>query len=300
MTARTVLILWFAAGFVLEALYLVRRDPKWMQLAVCAGVAILGTVLTYLKHGGSDPAMHVGIGLGIFGVLVAGVYQDEILPPVGDKLLLAFTLIFWFGFVTGLYRGTRLQQLLLFVCLLPTAATIYVAAMRPALGFWGKLGLYIWYLVIVVFLGWLQFPFGNLSIFDDSATLGWLGPIDAFATGMACLYLLTNAFYLFELLPIPGRSQSFSDRMKDWHQLTNLMTQRCSDQDGPAEGWAFAIIGALGPLLLLNYVFELLPNSLVISIAIILATMLLERAPIRAALSAVPAAPPSVSHVRRP
>jgi hypothetical protein len=299
LTPRTVLILWFAAGFVLEALYLVRRDPKWTQLAICAGGAIVATVLTYLKHGGGDPAMHVGIGLGIFGVLVAVMYQDEILPPVGDKLLLAFTLIFWFGFVTGLHRGTQLEQLLMFVSLLPTAATIYVAAMRPALTFWGKLGIYTWYLVIVVFLGWLQFPFRNLSIFDDSATLGWLGPIDALATGMASLYLLTNAYYLFELLPIPGRSQSFSDRMKDWQQLTNLMTQRCSDQDGPAEGRAFAIIGALGALLLLNYLFELLPNSLLISIAIILATMLLERAPIREALSAAAAAPPPVSRARR-
>jgi len=288
-----VLILWFAAGFVLEALYLVRRNPKWTQLAICAGCALLAPVALHLRHGGDDPSIQVGLGLGIAGVMLAAVYQDEILPPVGDKLLLAFTLIFWFGFVTEFYHGTQLQQVLMFAALLPTTGTIYVAALRPALGFWGKLALYTWYLVIVVFLGWLLFPFGNLSIFAGSATLGWLGPIDAFATGMASLYLLANAYYLFALLPIPGRSQSFSDRMKEWHELTDLMTQRCSDQDGPADGRAFAIIGVLGPLLLLNYVFGLLPNSLVISCAIILAATLLERLPTREALSAAQAAPPS-------
>jgi hypothetical protein len=235
---RTVLILWFGAGFMLEALYLVRRNPKWTQLAGCAGLGLVIAAIAHLKHPDGDPFMYVGIGLGMSGVALAMFYQDEI-------------------------------------------------------------RLYTWYLVIIVFLGCLQFPFGNLSIFHDGSALGWLGPIDAFATGMASLYLLTNAYYLSELLPIPGRNQSFSDRMKDWHELTDLMTQRCSDQDGPAEGPAFAIIGALGLLLLLNYVLELLPNSLVISAAIILAAMLLERAPIRETLGTAPPAPSPVRRARR-
>ena len=285
MATRTALILWFTGGFAIEALYLVRRNPKWPQLALCAGVALVGVIAAFVKGGGHHPALIIGVGLGVFGVFFAGVYRDEILPPVGDKLLLAFTLIFWFGLVTGLHHGTQPQPALMLASLLPTAATIYIAALRPDLCFWGKLGLYTWYLMIVVFLGWLQFPLGNLSIFNDRAAIGWLGPIDALATGMASLYLLVNAFYLSLLLPIPGRSESFSDRMKAWHELTALMTQRCSDQDGPGDGRAFAIIGTLGALLLLNYVLEVLPNSLVISLAIVAAAALLERPPVRHAVS---------------
>jgi len=281
-------MLWFGAGFILEALYLVRRNPKWAQLAICAGVALVITVFVHLRDPTSDPLLDVGLGLGMAGIVLAALYQDEILPPVGDKLVLAFTLIFWFGFVTEFYHGTQLQQMLMFAALLPTAGTVYVAAARPALGFWGKLWLYTWYLGIVVFLGWLQFPFRNLSIFYEGADLGWLGPVDAFATGMASLYLLTNAWYLSELVPIPGKTQSFSDRMKEWHELTDLMTRRCSDEDGPGDGWAFAFIGVLGPLLLLNYVFALLPSSLVTSCAIVSAVMLLERLPTREARAAAP------------
>jgi len=292
-------MLWFGAGFILEALYLVRRNPKWAQLAICAGLALVITVFVHLRDRASDPLLEIGLGLGIAGVALAASYQDEILPSVGDKLLLAFTLIFWFGFVTEFYRGTQPQQALMFAALPPTAGTVYVAAMRPVLGFWGKLGLYTWYLAIVVFLGWLQFPFRNLSIFYAGADLGWLGPVDAFATGMASLYLLTNAWYLSELVPIPGKTQSFSDRMKEWHELTDLMTQRCSDEDGPGDGWAFAFIGVFGPLLLLNYVFALLPNSLVISCAIVLAALCLERVPTREALGAARAAAPRVSRAPR-
>jgi hypothetical protein len=281
LSSRAVLILWFGAGFVLEALYLVRRNPKWSQLTSLAGFAVVAGPVIYLVRGG-DPAIHAAVWLGLLGLVVAMAYQDQILPVVSDKLLLGFTLIFWYGLATGFYRGTSTQRLLLYASALPSAASLYVAVMRPPLGFWSKLALYAWYLVIVVSLGLLQFPFGNLAIFGGRSP-GWLGPIDAFTTGLVAMYLLASAFYLYLLIPVPGRSQSFSDRMEEWHEFTQLMTRRCSDEDGPADGQAFAILAVLGGCLLLNYVFALLPSPLVISLAIIAAAVLLERPPARLA-----------------
>lgn len=278
MSSRIVLILWFAAGFVLEALYLVRRNPKWSQLQLFAGFAVVVGVADYLVRGG-DPAIHIAVWLGLLGLAVALGYQDEILPAVSDKLLLAFTLIYWYGLATEFYHGTSAQRLLLYVSVLPSAASLYVALLRPRLAFWSKLALYTWYLVMVVALGLLQFPFGNLAIFGARSP-GWLGPIDAFATGMVSMYLLTNALYLYMLVPIPGKTESFSDRMKEWHEFTQLMSQRCSDEDGPQDGQAFAILAVLCAVLLLNYEFTLLPPALVISLAIIACAVLLERPPL--------------------
>lgn len=262
-----------------------RRDPRWPQLALCAGLSLFTVFAGFVTAGHASLALLVGLGLWVFGIFFAGLYRDEILPIVGEKLLVSFTLIFWYGFAAEFYHGTRLQQVLLVVSLLPSAATLYVAWARPVLASWSRLTLYAWYLLIVVFLGWLQFPFGNLSIFAGGSGRGWLGPIDAFATGMASLYLLANAFYLYLLLPIPGNGQSFSDRMRQWHDLTHLMTQRCSDQDGPSHGQALAIVGVLAAGLLVNYAFALLPYSLMISVAIVASALLLERPSVRLALS---------------
>lgn len=289
MTQQTTLVLCFGAGFVLESLYLVRRNPRWPWLAGCAALGLLATFMAYLAARNA-PAVAIGLGLGFFGFMFAGTYRDEILPVVGDKLLLAFTVIFWYGFATHYYQGTRAQQLLMLGGMLPSAASLYIACVRPRLGFWGKLLLYVWFLAIVLFLGLLQFPFRNLHIFTGRHPLGWLGPIDAFATGMVSLYLLANAVYLVALIPIPGRDQSFGDRMKQWHTLTDLMTQRCSDEDGPRQAQAFSVIAAIAAGLCLNYVFALLPSPLVISVAIILSTVMLERVSAAQALS-VPAAP---------
>lgn len=253
-------------------------------MGLCAFFTLLVVVPTALKSPNAL-ALQIGIGLGFFALLLSGLYRDEILPVVGEKLLLTFTLIFWYGFATELYRGSHAQQILALVCLVPTVMTIYAAWTRPVLGFRAKLALYTWYLLIIVILGWLQFPFGNLSIFGGRAAgLGWLGPVDAFATGMASLYLLVNAFYLYMLIPIPGRSQSFSDRMREWHRLTDLMTQRCSEQDGPSDIQAAVVLALIGGGLAVNYVLVLVPHSLAVSLAIIAAAVGLERLPVRHAL----------------
>ena len=285
------LILWFVAGYALEALYLVRREPRWGWLGLCVFFSLILLVPAGLKSPNAL-ALHIGIALGFFALLFAGLFRDAILPIVGEKLLLTFTVIFWYGFATELYRGTHAQQILALVCLVPTVMTVYAAWTRPTLGFGSKLALYTWYLLIIVFLGWLQFPFGTLSIFAGrTAGLGWLGPLDAFATGMASLYLLVNAFYLYMLIPIPGRSQSFSDRMAEWHRLTDLMTQRCSEQDGPSDIQAAVVLALIGGGLAVNYVLVLVPPSLAVSLAIIAAAVGLERLPVRHALrGAEPAA----------
>lgn len=300
MSLRLVLILWFAAGFALEALYLVRRNPRWGYLGGCAALVLIGTLWAHLRDHGSSPAASTGFGLVLFALVFAGVYANEILPVVSEKLLFTFTVIFWYGFATGFYHGSSLQQVLAVASLLPTAATVYAAWTRPTLGFWGKLSLYSWYLLIIVFLGWLQFPLRNLSIFDDQAPLGWLGPIDALATGMASLYLAVNAWYLYLLLPIPGKGQSFSDRMKEWHELTDLMTQRCSEDDGPSDKQTAVVLAVIGGGLVVNYLFNLLPNPMAISLAILAAAFGLERLPMSGARRAAAdsAAAPAGSRTR--
>ena len=73
--------------------------------------------------------------------------------------------------------------------------------------------------------------------------------------------------------------------MQQWHELTNLMTQRCSEEDGPSDNQTAVVLAAIGGGLALNYVFALLPPAMAVSIAIVAAGMGLERLPVRHALS---------------
>jgi hypothetical protein len=103
----------------------------------------------------------------------------------------------------------------------------------------------------------------------------WLGWLDGLVTGMACTYLVVNATYLFLLLPIPSKSQSFSERMQEWHELTSLMTQRCVEEASHLQ--TLLTVAVVTGILLLGSVYPALPSTLLMSVAILVASIALSR-----------------------
>jgi hypothetical protein len=274
---RAQLILWFTAGVAIESLYLIRRNPGWLRFACCigAGLAVAAYAAYKSAANGEADAQDVGYMSGLFAyvVLFGLLFTKEILPLVSEKLLLALTVIFWYGFAATFYSGTTAQNVLIVLAVVPSLITVYVALMRPALGFWLKLFLYTWFLTIVIAIGLFQFPYGNLQIFTVDS-VPWINAADAVVTGMALMYLAVNALYLYLLIPIPGKSQSFADRMKEWHELTDLMTQRCA-ADEPTHLQALLIVATVGAVACLNYAFQLAPPALFISVTLMSCAFLL-------------------------
>ena len=150
---------------------------------------------------------------------------------------------------------------------------IKLILIKSKLNFWGKLLFYSWFLVIVVTLGLFRFSFSHLSLFFDRAHTPWIGSVDCLLTGMAFLYLIVNATYIWELIPIPGKNQSWQDRMRQWHELTGLMTKRCDDQQ-PSHLQTVMIIVLQGGGLLLDYQYHLVPAGLLINVLILLPVIL--------------------------
>ena len=192
---------------------------------------------------------------------------------VSEKVLLSHSLIFWFAFFSYFYQGTALHNVLLSILLLPSAATIFISFLRPQLNFFWKLYLYAWFLCTVISLGLIQFPYRHLAIFLARQEMPWLTPLDCFVAGMAFLYLAVNIAYLYELIPIPGRNQSWKDRMKKWHELTDLMTQRVAD-DQPSHMQTLLLLVGQGGALLLIYRYRLLPSGLLINLLVVLPCVL--------------------------
>jgi hypothetical protein len=191
------------------------------------------------------------------------------LPAIGEKLLLSYTLIFWFGFLSTVYHGTVLQNVLLVLLLVPTAATIYVACRRPMLTFTLKLLLYSWFLCMVVGLGLFQFPFYQLKLFMQTQEVPWVTPFESITAGMAFLYLAANATYVFYLVPIPGKNESWAERMQHWHAFTDLMTQRFAD-DVTTHRSTLVLLCAQFVVLALDYRYRWFASGALINFLIVL------------------------------
>jgi hypothetical protein len=271
MNEHLVLVLWFALGVVLQALLLIRGDWNWGRLALCVGFAAFGMLPGKHEHV-YRPYLHMLLALGFFAFMFAIRFKDDLLPVISEKLLLSYSLIFWFAFFSYFYKGTARNNALAALCLVPTAAVAYLAIERPALSFAWKLSLYTWFLCVVVFLGLFQFPFQNLSLFLSPEKSPWLTPLDCIVAGMAFLYLAVNMAYLFELIPIPGRNQSWADRMKQWHELTSLMTERCEDE--PVHRTGMLILAAQSIALIVIYFFHWVSTALAINVFVVLPSIL--------------------------
>ena len=271
MNEHLLLVLWFGLGVGLQVLLLIRGDWNWGKLAVCIIVGAAGMLPGKHEHQ-YQPYIHILIALGLFAFIFAIWFKDDLLPVISEKVLLSYSLIFWFAFFSFYYQGTERDNIFLGFLSLPSAATIFIALQRPKLNFVWKLCLYTWFLAIVVSLGLLQFPFQHLSIFLSPQANPWLTPLDCIVAGMAFLYLAVNIAYLYELIPIPGKNQSWKDRMKEWHELTDLMTQRFEDE--PMHRVGLSLLVGQGVALLLIYWFHWVSAGLAINFFVVLPSIL--------------------------
>jgi len=121
-------------------------------------------------------------------------------------------------------------------------------------------------------MGLFQFPFQHLSIFLSPEKSPWLNPLDCVVAGMAFLYLAVNVAYLYELIPIPGKNQSWADRMKEWHALTDLMTQRFDDE--PMYRMGLLLVAGQGVALVVIYFFHWVSAGLTINLLVVLPSLL--------------------------
>jgi hypothetical protein len=271
MNEHLTLVLWFALGVGLQALLLIRGDWNWGRLALCVAFGVLGMLPGKHEHD-YKPFLHILMSLGFFAFMFALRFKADLLPVISEKVLLSYSLILWFAFFSYFYNGTAWSNALAALLLVPSAATVFIALQRPSLNFAWKLSLYTWFLCIVVSLGLFQFPFQHLSIFLSPEKSPWLNPLDCVVAGMAFLYLAVNMAYLFELIPIPGKHQSWADRMIEWHKLTGLMTERFEDE--PVHRLGMLLIVAQGIAFLLIYFFHWVSAALAINISVVLPSIL--------------------------
>jgi hypothetical protein len=268
---RSILIVAFGVGVALQAVLLMRGDWDWMKLGGCLLFALCGLLPGKHEHV-YHPLFHVLMIFSMFSLMFALSFLKDILQVVDAAVVLSYTLVFWFAFYA--YFGASEHRELVLLAVLPSVATLIMAVRRGPTGFVSKLMLYSWFLVVIVSLGSMQFPFSQLKIFFEDEQLPWVAPLESFVAGMAFLFLLVNATYVFQLVPIPGRSQSWASRMREWHVFTNELTQRVGDSQVSRARAILVLVGE-GATLLLNGMYHWFSPGLMINMAIVIPAIVL-------------------------
>jgi hypothetical protein len=267
MGERLNLCLWFGLGVLFQALFFVRSRADLKVLAICLLIGLCGMIPGKHEH---NYALyrHMLFGFGFFSFMSAIFFKNELMPIISEKLVLFYTLIFWYAFFSFVYKSTYFHNILLSIFLVPTIGTILIAFIKQKLNFTLKLCFYSWFVCVVLLMGVFQFSYGNIVIFFKEKGIYWLNSWDSIFAGMAFFYIVANVAYLYQLIPIPAKHQSMKSRMEQWHEFTTFTVNRYED-DQLTYIQALLIIVIQGGLLFLNYQYHLLDPNLVINLMIL-------------------------------
>jgi len=97
MDERLVLALWFGLGVGLQSLLLIRGDWNWRRFAGCVGLGALGFMPGRNEHH-YYAYLHILLCFGFFSFWFALLFKEGVLPLVSEKILLFYSMIFWFAF----------------------------------------------------------------------------------------------------------------------------------------------------------------------------------------------------------
>lgn len=277
---RIILCVVFGFGVVLESILLVGFDARELGSGIVGstGASVLALIIGLIRAPELNLYTHVFISLVVFIGVFAIVFRRKILPVVNERTLLVLNLALWYVFLA--YYPIFPQKLKILICLILIPMTISVNMMAftdyvvgPAL----RLLFYMWFLIMIVFLGLAQFPIWNLSLFFDQMSTGRLGFLDVFLIGMVFCYIATHAIYILILIPIPYDSdRSFKSRWKEVKAHAKVLIEKYS-YDQLKQEEALLIMLILGGLLAANLFLELVPDHLAINTLIVIVPQILSR-----------------------
>jgi hypothetical protein len=217
----------FYAGILAQAVFLLlgRMELKdaGKILACCAGSAF-GLIPGKHEHN-YNLSFHLFLVACIFAIGYAFCFKQKILEHIDKEILLVWNLIGLYVALQSPFVVSHPELLILLLILSLIVVINAFAGFDKSYGW--QVYFYIWFLCILVGIIASQFAFSTmLDIFGRAAQ-----PLDSFTlfvVGMSFLYLAVNLWYLLELIPLPGKHQSLSDRLEE---VEEAMEELAEDYD---------------------------------------------------------------------
>jgi hypothetical protein len=264
-------VLWpFYAGILAQAVFLLigRFEPKdFTKLGGCCLGSLLGLIPG--KHETHyNLNLHLFFIACVFSVVYALCFKKKILERINKEILIVWTLI-------GLYIAFRTPLVMSYP---PVFLPLLVLGLLPVInafaGFDARYGwkvyFYIWFLCVLVGIAASKFAFSTVAnVFEFSHATETVTALQMFVIGMSFLYLTVNLWYVVELIPLPGKHQSFSDRLAEVEKDLEILAE--DYDDGQVRWWKTVLLLAVAvTVLTANYFVNYVSDETLIPLLIVL------------------------------
>ena len=259
----TVMWLSLLGGMLLQLTYMILPLQRWDWARYLGSAAM--PIFVLAKASNDHAAISASDGLflcGMFTFMFTLLFQSRLLPRLGEGAILIWTAVLlcvtvelgaWHSPGTYLVLGGGV-------------AVLGILIARHTLPYVVKLATYAWFLLAVVIIGVLQFHRSDLSLIIAGGS-GYLDYRLALIDGVAGAFIGVHAAFLFEMLPIPGKGESFKDFKSRWTGYLNLVASRLDDQRLSVRAALLLSLG-IPALAYVNHSIGLLPDRTLIYVVL--------------------------------
>lgn len=261
------LILMFGLGMALQAMNLLKDEVNKGKLLIPFLVGFAGFVPG--KHeSGYNFNSHLFAYFIVFAFCFAILFRDKILSKIDENTVLFFTMAFWYVLISKFGLGI-FSSWTIFL-LIPFSVFAFLDAfINWVIPYVLKVLLYIWFLLMnfVLLVIYFVLPLWGY-FFAVKGLLPVVSPLDALLYGGVSLYLIGNFFYLFLIIPIPGKHQAFKDRIREWKQYIHVLADKYDDYQ--LKIWeALFIFLFFGSIFVMNYFYHFVSDMILINASLI-------------------------------
>jgi hypothetical protein len=264
-------VLWpFYAGLVVQALFLLigKSEPSDLTRVLgCCGGSFLGLIPGKHEHH-YDLSFHLFVVACAFSIIYAVFFKQKVLERINKEILMVWTMIgLYVALQTPIIMANPAVYILLSVLSLIPIANAF-AGFDKSYGW--KVYLYVWFLCVLVGIAASKFAFSTFSaVFQFSHDHASANSLDAFLVGMSFLYLAVNIWYVIELIPLPGKHQSFRERLEHVREDMDILAG--DYDDGQVRWWkTLLLLATSGCLLAVNYFQHFVSDETLVPLLIVM------------------------------
>ena len=259
-------IISFYLGITVEAVFLLanrfeKDDLK--KVLICLLMSPAGFIPGKQEYS-YDIRYHLFVVAMVFCFVYAVMFKKKILTVINKEIILAWNLIFLYVYFQQSFSSWQILTNL--VLILSVLAIINAFGNFDKYYFW-RAYFYIWFLLLIIGVTAMHFSFGQINSFFSSEKNDFTALAGIFFSGITFLYLAVNVWYIWELIPLPGKHENLKHRITEVKKDINTLVQDYQGEKiNPWLTAAFAIVAAA--LLSLNFYLHFISDFLLIPILI--------------------------------